>query len=131
MYILHHLGAITLSNDSTYHTKTKHINVTYHFICEKLASNKAVLTYVQLKENLVDLMTKGLDLHQHQYLCRKLGFEGKSEVRGSVESDTSDHSDDAASLLSAVPKRTRNHTESRIHGITRNSHILGTPNLGN
>ena len=59
------LTAITLSNDSTYHTRTKHINVTYHFIHEKVASNEAVLTYIQLKENPADLMSKGLDLHQH------------------------------------------------------------------
>ena len=29
-------------------------------------------------------------------------------------------------LLSAVPKRTQNHTETGNHEITRNSHILGT-----
>ena len=29
----------------------KHINVVYHFIRERVASNEAVLTYVQLKEN--------------------------------------------------------------------------------
>ena len=91
------LGAITLSNDSTYHARTKHINVTYHFIRENVASNEAVLTYVQSKENLADLMTKGLDLHQHRYLCGKLGFEGKSEARGSVKSNTLDHSNDDVS----------------------------------
>ena len=42
-------------------------------------------------------MTKGLDLHQHQHLCGKLVFEGKSEARGSVESDASDHSNDDVS----------------------------------
>ena len=91
------LGAITLSNDSTYHARMKHINVIYHFIHKKVASNEAVLTYVQSKENLADLMTKGLDLHQHQYLCEKLGFKGKSKARGSVESDTSEHSNDDTS----------------------------------
>ena len=55
------LGAITLSYDATYHARTKHINVTCHFICEKVASNEASLTYVRSKENPMDLMTKGLE----------------------------------------------------------------------
>ena len=68
------LSTITLSHDATYHTRTKHINVTYHYICEKVASNKATLTYVKSKENPADLMTKPLDLYQHRYLREKLGF---------------------------------------------------------
>ena len=60
------LGAITLSHDVLYHARTKHINIVYHFICERVASNQVVLTYVRLKENLADLMTKALDLSQHR-----------------------------------------------------------------
>jgi hypothetical protein len=76
------LGAITLSHDATYHARTKHINVAYHFIRQKVASNEASLTYVRSKENPADLMMKGLDVSQHKYLRGKLGF---TEVRGSVE----------------------------------------------
>ena len=68
------LSAITLSHDVTFHAHTKHINITYHYICEKVASNKATLTYIKSKENPADLMTKPLDLFQHHYLCEKLGF---------------------------------------------------------
>ena len=57
------LGAITLSHNPSYHARTKHINIAYHFIHKKVGSNKATLTYVQSKENPVDLMTKGLELH--------------------------------------------------------------------
>jgi hypothetical protein len=68
------LSAITISHDATYHARTKHINVAYHFIREKVASNEAALTYVQSKENTADSMTKGLELHQHRYLREKLGY---------------------------------------------------------
>ena len=68
------LGTITLSQDATYHMHTKHINVAYHFIHEKVASHKAVLTYIPTKENIVDILTKGLKLHQHCYLMGKLGL---------------------------------------------------------
>ena len=68
------LGAITLSHDVLYHARTKHINIVYHFICERVASNQVALTYVRSKENLADPMTKALDLSQHRYLRNKLGF---------------------------------------------------------
>ena len=85
------LGAITLSNDTSYHARTKHINVAYHFIRERVASNEAALTYVQSKENPADLMTKGLDPSQRRYLRANLGFVEDSKVRGSIGiPDTSD-----------------------------------------
>ena len=54
---LDNVGAITLSYDATYHAMMKHINVAYHFIHKRVASNEVVLTYIRLKENQVDLMT--------------------------------------------------------------------------
>ena len=67
------LSTITLSHNATYHARTKHTNVTYHYIREKVASNEVTLTYTS---NRRDLMTKPLDLFQHRYLREKLGFVG-------------------------------------------------------
>jgi hypothetical protein len=68
-----------------YHARTKHINVTYNFIREKVASNEAALTYVHTKENTADILTKGLDVQQHKYLMGKLGMgERDFSLRGSV-----------------------------------------------
>ena len=79
------LGTIMLSQDVTYHTHTKHINITYHFIHEKVTSHEAVLTYVPMKEDIADILTKGLKLHQHCYLMGKLGFGVRDfSLRGSV-----------------------------------------------
>jgi hypothetical protein len=54
---------------------TKHINVAYHFIRKKVASNEATLTNVHTKENTTDILTKGLDVQQHMCLMGKLGIE--------------------------------------------------------
>ena len=79
------LDTIILSQDVTYHICTKHISIAYHFICEKVASYEAVLTYVPMKENIVDILMKGLKLHQHCYLMGKLGFGVRNfSLRGSV-----------------------------------------------
>ena len=40
------LSAITITHDTTYHAHTKHINIAYHFVREKVASNEALLTHV-------------------------------------------------------------------------------------
>ena len=40
------LGVITLSHDASYHARTKHINVAYHFIRKRVASNEVALTYI-------------------------------------------------------------------------------------
>ena len=69
------LGAITISHDTTYHARTKHISIAYHFIRKKVASNQAALTYVQSKENPAGIMMEGLGLQQHKYLCKRLGME--------------------------------------------------------
>ena len=86
------LDAITLSQDATYHMCTKHINVTYHFINEKVASHETVLTYVPMKDNIVDIITKGLKLHQHHYLMGKIGFGVRNfSLRGSVGNNINNH----------------------------------------
>ena len=55
-----------------------------------ISYNKAVLTYVLMKENRVDILTKGLKLHQHCYLMGKLGFEVKDfSLGGSVSNHLS------------------------------------------
>ena len=68
------LQAITNTYDPAYHTRTKHINIEYHWIRERIAFNKASLTYVKSEENIADLMTKPLPRAQHNYLVQKLGM---------------------------------------------------------
>ena len=97
------LSAITLSQDATYYTCTKHINVAYHFICEKVASHEAMLTYVPMKENIADILMKRLELPQHHYLMGKLGFGARDFLlRRSVSNCT--NNDDKS--LTAKPAHT-------------------------
>jgi hypothetical protein len=41
--------------------KSKHIDVKYHFVREKVASGEIVLEYVQSSDQLADIFTKPLD----------------------------------------------------------------------
>ncbi len=68
------LSTITITHDVTYHARTKHIKIYYHFIREKVASNEASLTYVPLKDNIADLMTKAIPPEEHNKLKNLLGI---------------------------------------------------------
>ena len=61
-------------HDTTYDTWTKHIKIYYHFIREKVASNEASLTYVTLKDKIVDLMSKAIPPEEHNKLKHLLGI---------------------------------------------------------
>ena len=68
-----------------------------------MASHEEALTYIPMNENTADILTKGLELHQHQYLMGKLGFgERNFSLRGSVSNHDDTQSVLQTDLLKAV-----------------------------
>ena len=55
-------GCIALAGDPVAHSRTKHIDVRYHYIRELVAYNKAIIDYVLTEEMVVDMLTKPLPL---------------------------------------------------------------------
>ena len=53
-------GAIDLSKNPKNHGRTKHIDVSYHFTRERIASKEIKVNYVPSAANLADVMTKPL-----------------------------------------------------------------------
>jgi hypothetical protein len=53
-------GCIALSNNPIYHKRTKHIDVRYHYIRERVESGDVALVHVPSERQLADLMTKPL-----------------------------------------------------------------------
>ena len=51
-------GAMALSKNPIIHNHSKHIDIKYHFIHEKVVSGFISLTYVPSESNVADLMTK-------------------------------------------------------------------------
>nr|GEZ12497.1 hypothetical protein [Tanacetum cinerariifolium] len=56
------------------HSRTKHINVRYHFIKEKVEKGIVELFFVGTKYQLADLFTKALPEERFKYLVRRLGM---------------------------------------------------------
>jgi hypothetical protein len=54
-------GCVALSRNPGDHQRTKHIDIRYHFVREKTASDEIKLVYVPTDKQLADLLTKPLD----------------------------------------------------------------------
>jgi hypothetical protein len=51
-------GAIALAKNPVHHQRSKHIDIKYHFIREKLQSNVVDVKYVPTEDNVSDIFTK-------------------------------------------------------------------------
>ena len=51
-------GAIALSKNPKYHSRTKHIDIKHHFIRDKFPKKEVVLDYCPTEEMLAALLTK-------------------------------------------------------------------------
>nr|GEX16656.1 ribonuclease H-like domain-containing protein [Tanacetum cinerariifolium] len=66
-------AAIAISCNPVQHSRTKHIDVRYHFIKEKVEKGIVELFFVRTEYQLADLFTKALPVERFQYLVRRLG----------------------------------------------------------
>nr|GFA19108.1 retrovirus-related Pol polyprotein from transposon TNT 1-94 [Tanacetum cinerariifolium] len=67
-------AAIAISCNPVHHSCTKHIDVKYHFIKEKVEKGIIELFFVEIEYQLVDLFTKALSEDRYKYLVRRLGM---------------------------------------------------------
>ncbi|GJZ17560.1 retrovirus-related pol polyprotein from transposon TNT 1-94 [Tanacetum coccineum] len=65
-------AAIAISCNPVQHSRTKHIDVRYHFIKEHVKKGIVELFFVETEYQLADLFTKALSEDRFTYLCRRL-----------------------------------------------------------
>ncbi|MCO5561662.1 hypothetical protein L7F22_015283 [Adiantum nelumboides] len=53
-------SALAVARNSVFHVRTKHIEVHYHYVRERLSVGEINLAYVPTQDNLADLFTKTL-----------------------------------------------------------------------
>ncbi|GJV12166.1 hypothetical protein Tco_1353707 [Tanacetum coccineum] len=66
-------AAIAISCNPVQHSRTKHIDVRYHFIKEQVEKGIVELFFVGTEYQLADLFTKALSEDRFKYLVRRLG----------------------------------------------------------
>nr|GEZ61370.1 retrovirus-related Pol polyprotein from transposon TNT 1-94 [Tanacetum cinerariifolium] len=67
-------AAIAISCNPVQHSRTKYIDVHYHFIKEKVKKGIVDLFFVGTEYQLADLFTKALPVERFKYLIRRLGM---------------------------------------------------------
>jgi Reverse transcriptase (RNA-dependent DNA polymerase) len=65
--------AIAISHHPEFHARTKHIDIAHHFLRDLIESGTIETTYIQTRENLADVFTKGLPRPLHQDLTYGIG----------------------------------------------------------
>jgi hypothetical protein len=68
-------GGITLSEDASYHSKVKHIDINVHSIRERVALGQLKLHYVRSLNNSADIFTKALPRKDFERLRLSLGLQ--------------------------------------------------------
>ncbi|GKC32560.1 retrovirus-related pol polyprotein from transposon TNT 1-94 [Tanacetum coccineum] len=67
-------SAIAISCNLVKHSRTKHINIRYHFIKEHVAKGTIELYFVETEYQLANLFTKALPRKRFEYLVHRIGM---------------------------------------------------------
>ncbi len=84
------ISSILLANNPVYHARTKHIEMHYHFIREKVLAKEIDLIHVSIENQVANIFTKALGINKLRKFRKMLGvLEVDLSLRGSVENSIS------------------------------------------
>ncbi len=69
-------SAIFLAKNPAYHSKTKHIDVQYHFVRDMIEDKKVLLVKVDTLKNIVDELTKYVSSEKFSWGRETMGVAG-------------------------------------------------------
>jgi hypothetical protein len=68
------LGATYLSANPVFHVRTKHIEIDYHFVRERVAHNRLAIRFISTKDQIADGFTKALPVKSLDEFKRNLNL---------------------------------------------------------
>jgi hypothetical protein len=80
------VSALALATNPVYHAHTKHIEVDYHFVREKVLNHDIILKFISTNDQVADIFTKGLGSARFLFLQLKfLVIPSPMSLRGVLE----------------------------------------------
>ena len=76
-------SAIRLAENPEFHARTKHVEVHYHFVREKVREGKIKMYQTKTENQVADIFTKGLNTAKFRDFRKQLGMVTKEEFRES------------------------------------------------
>lgn len=73
-------SAIRISGNESYHPRSKHIDVRYHFVRERIAAKQVLVKYQRSQDMIADILTKGLHRPKHEIFSRAMGLRSGEDV---------------------------------------------------
>lgn len=67
-------GAIAIAKNPVDHSRTKHIDIRYHYIRECVQNGQIQLQYCPTEDMKADILTKPLAKQKFEYLRREIGL---------------------------------------------------------
>ena len=100
------VSALAIASNPVYHAQTKHIEVDYHFVREKVLKRDLLVKFISTHDQLTDLFTKGLPSPRFNWLTSKLMWKFPICLRGdeSLSSEYSNHEEEEGTIPIATPK---------------------------
>jgi hypothetical protein len=68
------LGATILSANPVFYARTKHIEIDYHFVRERVAENHLAIKFISSKDQIADGFTKALPIKNLDEFKRNLNL---------------------------------------------------------